>query len=183
MPFVCLLCNETKSLQPLFADDTSLLVSGKSSQETAKILNRDLKRIDDWSLKWKVLFNASKSKDLIFTQKKYLSNSPPLILNDSYITRVHQHRHLGIWLSSTLGWDKQISTTVLKANGKLAVLRSVKFLDRSTLDLLYKLTVRSILEYGMIVYFHSLTQVQLARLKGSSINKIIVFHLERLSIL
>ena len=44
------------------------------------------------------------------------------------------------------------------------MLRSIKFLDRATLDLLYKLTVRSGLEYGMIVYYHSLTQVQLARL-------------------
>ena len=110
------------------------------------------------------MFNASKSKDLIFTRNKYLFNSPPLILNDSYITRVHQHCHLGIWLSSKLDWDKQITTAVLKANGKLAVLRSVKFLDRATLDLLYKLTVRSVLEYGMIVYYHSLTQIQLARL-------------------
>ena len=37
----------------------------------------------------------------------------------------------------------------------LAFLRSEKCLDRST---------RSVLEYGMIVYFHSLTQVQLAML-------------------
>ena len=75
---------------------------------------------------------------------------------------MHQHRHLGIWLSSTLDWDKQIQATILKANGKLSVLRSVKFLDRATLDLLYKLTIRSVLEYGMIVYFYSLTQTQLA---------------------
>ena len=52
----------------------------------------------------------------------------------------------------------------MKANGKLTVLRSVKFLDRATLDLLYKLTIRSVLEYGMIVYFHSLTQMQQASL-------------------
>ena len=52
----------------------------------------------------------------------------------------------------------------MKANGKLAVLRSVKFLDRATLDLLYKLTIRSVLEYGLIVYFHSLTQTQQASL-------------------
>ena len=148
----------------LFADDTCLFASGEDPAITALVLNRDLEKISIWAKRWKVLFNASKSKDLIFSQKKYLFNSPPLILNDSFVTRVHQHRHLGLWLSSTLDWEKQITTTVLKANGKLAVLRSVKFLDRATLDLLYKLTVRSVLEYGMIVYFHSLTQTQLARL-------------------
>ena len=51
-----------------------------------------------------------------------------------------------------------------KANGKLAVLRSVKFLDRATLDLLYKLTIRSVLEYCIVVYYHSLTEVQKFRL-------------------
>ena len=38
----------------MFADDTSLLVSGKSPEETSKILNRDLARIATWSAKWKV---------------------------------------------------------------------------------------------------------------------------------
>ena len=117
-----------------------------------------------WAKKWKVLFNASKSKDLIFTQKKFLFNSPPLILNDSFITRVHQHRHLGIWLSSKLDWEKQITTAVLKANGKLAVLRSVKFLDRATLDLLYKVCVRSTIEYGLVLYWHTLKPTQKAQI-------------------
>ena len=44
------------------------------------------------------------------------------------------------------------------------MLRSVKFFDRATVDLLYKFTIISVLDYGMIVYFHSLTQTQLARL-------------------
>ena len=85
-----------------------------------------------------------KSKDLIFSKNKYLFNSPPLLPNDKYISRVHEHRHLGLWLSENLDWEKQIQSCCLKANGKLAVLQSVKFLDRTTLDLLYKLTIRSL---------------------------------------
>ena len=46
----------------------------------------------------------------------------------------------------------------------MAVLRSVRFLDRATLDLLYKLTVRSVIEYAMVVYYNSLKQTQLKRL-------------------
>ena len=52
----------------------------------------------------------------------------------------------------------------MRANGKLAVLRSVKFLDRATLDLLYKITIRSVIEYGMIIFYHNLTQCQKKRL-------------------
>ena len=148
----------------LFADDTCLFVPGENPAITAKVLNRDLEKIGNWAKTWKVLFNSGKSKDIIFSRNKYLFNSPPLILENGFIERVHQHRHLGLWLSSSLNWDKQIHNTLMKANGKLEVLRSVKFLDRATLDLLYKLTIRSVLEYGLIVYFHSLTQTQQASL-------------------
>ena len=148
----------------LFADDTCLFASDIDPALTAKVLNRDLEKISTWAKNWKVIFNAGKSKDLIFSHSKYLFNSPPLLLNDKYISRVHQHKHLGLWLSANLDWEKQIQTACLKANGKLAVLRSVKFLDRATLDLLYKLTIRSVLEYGLVVYYNSLTQNQQLRL-------------------
>ena len=46
----------------------------------------------------------------------------------------------------------------------MAVLRSVKFLKRNTLDLLYKLTVRSVIDYGLVIYFHTLKQTQKAKL-------------------
>ena len=84
--------------------------------------------------------------------------------NDSFVIRVHEHRHLGIWLSSSLSWSRQIHETCLRANSKLAVLRSVKFLSRSTLDILYKLTVRSLIDYGMFIYYHTLRANEKARL-------------------
>ena len=59
----------------IFADDTSLMAAGNDPAETVEILNRDLIKISSWAKKWKVLFNAKKSKDIIFS-KKYLNNSP-----------------------------------------------------------------------------------------------------------
>ena len=129
----------------IFADDTSLFATGTDPAETAEILNRDLQKISNWAIKWKVTFNASKTKDIIFSNK-YLNNSPPLIFNNIYITRVNLHKHLGIYLSSSLDWSKQVHEVCLKANRKLSVLRSVKMLSRQTLDLLYKLTVRSVID-------------------------------------
>ena len=69
-------------------------------------------------------------------------------------------------MSSTLDWTKQISEVCLKANRKLAVLRSVKLLSRQTLDILYKLTVRSIIDYALPVYCNTLKQTELARLEN-----------------
>ena len=44
------------------------------------------------------------------------------------------------------------------------MLRSVKLLSRKTLDLLYKLTVRSVVDYALPVYYKSLKVSDLARL-------------------
>ena len=100
---------------------------------------------------------------MIFSEKQ-LYNSPPILFNNTFVSRVNEHRYLGLWLSSNLDWSKQVSEVCLKANRKLAVLRSVRYLSRSTLDLLYKLTVRSVIDYGLVVYFHSLKVTQVARL-------------------
>ena len=148
----------------LFADDTCLFASALDPAQTAEILNQDLSKINEWARKWKVTFNPLKSKEIIFSRASKVYNSPPLILNNTYISRVHEHKHLRLWLNNTLTWSRQISETVLKANYKLSVLRSVKFLDRSTLDLLYKLTVRSVLDYGLVVYFNSLKSAEISRL-------------------
>ena len=134
--------NNIESEIMIFADDTTLLASGSDPNETASQLNRDLAKISAWAEQWKVMFNAGKSRDLIFSNK-CLNNSPPLIFNDIYIERVNTHKHLGVYLKSNLDWSTQINDSCLKANRKLSVLRNVKMLKRKTLDLLYKVTVRS----------------------------------------
>ena len=106
-------------------DDCSLLASGKDPTETAEILNRDLNKISLWANCWKVIFNALKSKDLIFSNK-CLNNSTPLLFNNNIIERVNTHRHLGVHLSSSLDWAVQINDVCLKATRKLSVLRIVK---------------------------------------------------------
>ena len=112
-----------------------------------------------------VTFNAKKSKDIIFSNK-CLNNSPPLIFGDIFIDRVNTHKHLGILLTSNLDWSVQVNEVCLKANRKLAVLRSVKLLNRQTLDLLYKLTVRSVVDYALPVYYKCLKVTDLARLEN-----------------
>ena len=69
-------------------------------------------------------------------------------------------------MSSSLDWSVQIHEVCLKANRKLSVLRSVKLLSRQTLDLLYKITVRSVIDYALPVYFKTIKQTQISRLEN-----------------
>ena len=101
----------------LFADNTYLFTSGCDPTITADILNRNLKEVSVWTSKWKVLFNPGKTKEIFFSDK-LLANSPPVFFNDIIVSRVFQHKHLGIWLSSTLSWQKQIHELCIRANAK-----------------------------------------------------------------
>ena len=65
-----------------------------------------------------------------------------------------------------MDWGKQVEEVCLKANCKLFVLRSVKLLSRQTLDVLFKLTVRSVIDYALPIYCNNLTQTQLSRLEN-----------------
>ena len=70
----------------------------------------------------------------------------------------------GCILTSNLDWSVQLNETCLKANTKIAIQRSVKLLSRQRLDLIYKLTVRSVIDYALPVNYKSLKVTKLARL-------------------
>ena len=170
--FIIFINDITKDIQSdilLFADDTSLLASGKNLEDTATILNRDLLKISEWAKNWKINFNAKKSKNMIFS-KKEIVNPPQILLNDTPVERVFHHKHLGIYLTSNLDWSMQVSQVCLKANRKLSVLRTVKFLSRPILDLLYKTIVRSVIDYGLPVYYSSLNLCDKAKLERVQYN-------------
>jgi hypothetical protein len=78
-----------------------------------------------WAQKMKVLFNPGKTKDVIFSNR-CLFNSLPVVFKNVFVDRVTEHRHLGVWLSSSLDFKKQVKEVCLMGNYKLSVLRSVK---------------------------------------------------------
>ena len=153
----------------IFADDTTITATDKTPALTTEKLNRDLIKIKIWSDKWKVIFNAKKSKDLIFSKLTH-ANAAPLQYNNINIERVTTHKHLGIHLSHNLDWSEQIKRVCLKANQKLGILKHIKMLQRHTLDILYKLIVRSVLDYGLPIYFNSLNVADKDRLERIQYN-------------
>ena len=147
----------------IFADDICIFAKGNTPEETSTMLNNDLSKISAWATKWKVNFNPSKSKNMLFSNKTWPSN-PDILFNNTKVEQVLEHKHLGLWLTPTLCWSKQVHEICMRANSKLAVLRSVHYLSRSTLDLLYKLQIRSVIDYGLCIYYHNLKQSDVYRL-------------------
>ena len=77
-----------------------------------------------------------------------------------FFVQAIQHRHLEVWLSSNLDWENQVHTSCLKLNGNLGMLQSGKFSDSETIDSLYKLPIRSVLEYVFVINYNRFMQSQ-----------------------
>ena len=52
----------------------------------------------------------------------------------------------------------------MRANSKLSVLRSIRYLSRSVLDILYKQQIRSVIDYGLVLFYGGLNESDIAKL-------------------
>ncbi|KAK3105198.1 hypothetical protein FSP39_019583 [Pinctada imbricata] len=145
--------SEIQSNIRLFADDTSLYIIIENPNTAALTLNSDLTKIHEWSEQWLVSFNPQKTVSMLLSKKKSIHTHPPLFMNNTQISEVDKHKHLGLIINKTLNWDDHIENIILKASKRLYVLRKLKFrLDRFSLQKLYFSFVRPILEYGDIIW-------------------------------
>ena len=157
------LVNDLESMPFLYADDTTLIATANSTFETTNILNRDLHKISLWAHNWKLNFNPQKSCDMVFGRAQYNLHHPT-IMGLHVIQRVHLHKHLGVFITSDLSWQKQIQSIIQKVNLKLSILWQVNGLSRSCLDVLCKSHVRSSIDYCLTVFGPQLNQMQIKQL-------------------
>jgi hypothetical protein len=107
--------------------------------------------------------NADKSIDMIFS-KALLNNSPPILMDGTTIDRVSTHKHLGVILTGSLDWDPHLKKITKNVNCKLSIIWKIKQLSRRTLDVMYKLHVRSTIDYCIQVFGPCLSNQQILRL-------------------
>ena len=73
----------------LSADDTSLFSVIFDKDLSAKNLNDDLNRINNWAFQWKMSFNTDPNKqaqEVIFSRKIQKSSQSSLIFNNNIVT-------------------------------------------------------------------------------------------------
>ena len=75
----------------LYADDTSIVISGDNVAETTRRLNDNLARIDNWFTSNQLIINTSKTNFMILSTKPIIQNSNFNVnIRNTAITRVHQ---------------------------------------------------------------------------------------------
>ena len=145
--------NDINCTIKLFADDTSLYVEVDSPGLTANLINDNLSKIHEWSKKWLVNFNPTKTVTMTVSKKLHKPIHPSLLMNNTSLTEVTCHKHLGVSFSSNGSWTDHIQYIIGKSSKKLSLLRNLKFIiDRKSLQTIYYTFIRPLLEYGDIVW-------------------------------
>ena len=106
----------------LSADDTSLFSVIFDKDLSAKNLNDDLNRINNWAFQWKMSFNPDPNKqaqEVIFSRKIQKSSQPSLIFNNNIVTQSLTQKHLGMFLDTKLDFQEHLKSIFSKVNKTL----------------------------------------------------------------
>ncbi|GBM66122.1 RNA-directed DNA polymerase from mobile element jockey, partial [Araneus ventricosus] len=90
------------TLLSIFADDTAILARNKNHNYIRIALNRRLKTLEEWFLKWKIQINASKTEAILFANSKV--NPPPILINNVTIPWSQECKYLGVYLDRRMTW-------------------------------------------------------------------------------
>ena len=94
-----------KSNIKFFADDSMIYSISDDPISTSRDLNHDLGVIEAWAKLWKMSFNPDVNKqevEVLFSHKIKQNHHPPLFFNNMVVTKVDEHKHLGLIFDSTL---------------------------------------------------------------------------------
>jgi hypothetical protein len=164
--FINDILTDINSTIKLFADDTRLYLIVYDPQETAQTLNDDLVKLHAWSTKWLVNFNPQKTETITISRKLNKPHQPNLIMNNTIISNVTEHKHLGLQLSDDGNSNKHINMITKKTFSRVNILRKFKFiLDRKTLETIYITFISPLLEYANVVW-DTKTQILINKLEN-----------------
>ena len=153
LPITCL---NQRTVCSQFADDTALITSADSFDAAESSLQTAVTSAGTWLQDWHLLVNASKTVVMMFHHSNRPPLRPPSIrLNNTVLSVVSEHCHIGIILQQNLRWDNHINLVLSKAKKTLRMFHRFRStLNRSALQHLYKvyMYIRPILEYASNAY-------------------------------
>ena len=118
-------------------------------------LNEELSKVHSWLCGNKLSLNINKSNFVLFhpIQKKKLSKSVALVINNQSLTEENSIRYLVIYIDSNLNWKSHINYIAKKVKRSIGTLSKLRYyLNSKTLLDLYYALVYPVLTYCIIAW-------------------------------
>ena len=110
----------------LFADDVQLYLHHDwyHFEGGVRLINSDLRKIQEWATDNKLILNADKSKAMVISESEIDIKHPslvinPLMLNHERIHYVRKAKVLGLWINNSMTWTDQVSEIEQRVYGGL----------------------------------------------------------------
>ena len=151
--------NEFPNISPslktvLFADDTTVSMSGPDFPELCEGMNAELEKILRWSVSNRLALNSQKTGAVVFSNRLHDDDRAMfLTIDNANVCFLDDIKFLGITLDNKLKFKEHISNVCLKLSKAVGIMFRLKnFLPQKSLIGLYYNFVYPYLLYGNIVW-------------------------------
>ena len=100
-----------------FSDDTTIVAIGKNIKEATEKLQKATNEISDWTKRWRIKFNETKSTHINFTYQKV--NNMIININLQKIQYANTAKYLGMTHDTKLKWKEHVKKKKDELNIKL----------------------------------------------------------------
>jgi len=154
----------------LFADDLKLFLRVRDRYSSEE-MQSDLNAVAKWCKLNGLHINESKCKYMRFSRKKITDLNNTYMVEGKELERVFRYKDLGLVMDPTLSFSEHLDYIISKGNMRLGyVLRNSRdFADLRLCTILYCALVRSVLEYGSVIWnphpAHSINRLERIQIK------------------
>ena len=138
----------------LFADDGAIWIRCAVLEDGQEIMQEAIDAIESWMEKWGLRVSTLKTNVMLFTRKR--QQQLTLVMKGELLTMVKEYKFLGITFDCTLTWASHIRKMKEKCQTPLRLLKTITNnklgADRKMLIRLYNMLIRSIVDYGSLIY-------------------------------
>jgi len=159
------LSKKTNNDALFYADDVSLYTPHPPDSHDHRLLQDDLDTIRQYGSDWLITFNAQKTIQQTFTNRRD-NQDLTLTFDGQDIPTVTSHKHIGLTLSTDLNFHQHINNIIRTVNISLSPIYPVaKFLPRSILNTIYTTYILPHFDYCDIIYDGNITTTDAIRLQ------------------
>ena len=142
----------------LYMDDFAIYYTASSMRHADRILNTAIRKIDNWATSVGFQFSIEKTQAILFYKDVRWTRHEEIELKikDHLIPISQTVKFLGLVFDTHLNWKAHVAYIKGKCKNALNLMKKLSHTtwgaDRSTLMMIYKATVLSILDYGCQIY-------------------------------
>lgn len=136
-----------------YADDTTLLITGKTSEEIEKISVTTLSTLLAWTQRNSLVINVDKTTAVLFRPKNKLAASPKVYLGRGIIQVEDSVKVLGVHFSQNMTWDSHVEQIYKKICKTIGVINKCRHILPERIKLLlYNSLLLPQLTYAHLVW-------------------------------